>query len=47
MTEEKEREEGRQTIFFTPLDSFNSDADESSYRYQETEEGELSNSLKT
>ena len=24
----KEREEGRQTIFFTPLDPFNSDADE-------------------
>ena len=24
----KERKEGRQTIFFTPLDSFNSDADE-------------------
>ena len=24
----KERKEGRQTIFFTPLDPFNSDADE-------------------
>ena len=24
----KERKEGRQTIFFTPLDAFNSDADE-------------------
>ena len=43
----KERKEGRQTIF-VPLDPFNSDADEAvNYRYQETKESTLSNSLET
>ena len=34
----RERKEGRQTIFFTPLDPFNSDAYEADLycRYQET-----------
>ena len=44
----KERK-GRQTMFFTPLDPFNSDADEARiyYRYCETKKSTISNSLKT
>ena len=45
---EKERKEGRQTIFFTPLDPFNSDADEAeSSTDKETKKSTLSNSLET
>ena len=42
-----ERKEGRQTIFFTPLDPFNSDEAESINRYYETKRSKISNSLET
>ena len=45
----KERKKGRQTIFFTPLDPFNSDADEaeSITDTNETKKSTISNSLET
>ena len=43
----KERKGGRQTIFFTPLDPFNSDADEAESMTDATKPRQVSNSLET
>ena len=43
----KERKGGRQTIFFTPLDPFNSDADEAESITDATKPRKVSNSLET
>ena len=45
----KERKDGRQTVFFTPLDPFNSDADEAESISETTKprNSTISNSLET